>query len=335
MVFQHFNLFPHLTRAAERHGCPDLRVRGEQGQREPARRCRCSTPVGLAEHADKLPHRLSGGQQQRVAIARALATKPQLMLFDEPTSALDPELVGEVLVVMRQLAADGMTMIVVTHELRFARDVADRAIFLEGGRIVEDAPARELLTAPEGAADPAVPRLSRRHAGLTQEHPCSSPRSSTWGTRSTTGCRATPPRSPRSTPSTALPRPARMSDGRMGLENKMMLLSEHTGTHLDAPSHFHEGGRSVDQIPLENLVLPGHLLDLTHKRPHDAIEPADLDRRRGAQWLGRSGRAKRSSSVPDRTSTGAPRTSSPSGPTSPPRPPSGWSTRAPRCSAPT
>jgi polar amino acid transport system permease protein len=104
--------------------------------------------VGLSEHANKLPHRLSGGQQQRVAIVRALATEPQLMLFDEPTSALDPELVGEVLSVMRRLADEGMTMIVVTHEIRFARDVADRVVFIEDGRVIEQGPPEQVLGAP-------------------------------------------------------------------------------------------------------------------------------------------------------------------------------------------
>ena len=147
MVFQHFNLFPHLS-ALQNVMAGPVYVYGQDKATSRVKALDLLDRVGLAYHADKLPHRLSGGQQQRVAIARALATDPQLMLFDEPTSALDPELVGEVLVVMRNLAAEGMTMLVVTHELRFARDVADRAIFLEGGRIVEDAPAREMLTAP-------------------------------------------------------------------------------------------------------------------------------------------------------------------------------------------
>jgi polar amino acid transport system permease protein len=104
--------------------------------------------VGLAQHADHLPHRLSGGQQQRVAISRALAIRPRLMLFDEPTSALDPELVGEVLQVMRRLADAGMTMVVVTHEVRFARDVADRVVFMDEGRVVEQGPPSEVIDNP-------------------------------------------------------------------------------------------------------------------------------------------------------------------------------------------
>jgi polar amino acid transport system permease protein len=162
MVFQHFNLFPHMTALQNVMAAP-VHV---YGQDKPAARrlaLQMLDVVDLADHAGKLPQQLSGGQQQRVAIARALATKPQLMLFDEPTSALDPELVSEVLVVMRNLAADGMTMVVVTHELRFARDVADRAIFLEGGRIVEDAPARDLLTAPR---EPQTQRFLASLVGL-------------------------------------------------------------------------------------------------------------------------------------------------------------------------
>jgi polar amino acid transport system permease protein len=104
--------------------------------------------VGLANHADHLPHRLSGGQQQRVAIARALAISPRLMLFDEPTSALDPELVGDVLAVIRRLAEAGMTMIVVTHEVRFAREVADRVVFMDDGLIVEQGPPEDVLDHP-------------------------------------------------------------------------------------------------------------------------------------------------------------------------------------------
>jgi len=105
--------------------------------------------VGLADHAGHLPHRLSGGQQQRVAIARALAVSPRIMLFDEPTSALDPELVGEVLGVIRALADAGMTMIIVTHEVRFARDVADRVVFMDGGAVIEQGPPSQVLNNPE------------------------------------------------------------------------------------------------------------------------------------------------------------------------------------------
>ena len=121
--------------------------------------------VGLAHHAHHLPHRLSGGQQQRVAIARALAISPRLMLFDEPTSALDPELVAEVLAVIRQLADAGMTMIVVTHEVRFAREVADRVIFLDGGYVVEEGPATEVLGDPKHARTRQFLRLVERETG--------------------------------------------------------------------------------------------------------------------------------------------------------------------------
>jgi len=147
MVFQSFNLFGHLT-ALENVVEAPVRVHGiAPAEAESlARELLCS--VGLDAHTEHLPHRLSGGQQQRVAIARALAIKPRLMLFDEPTSALDPELVGEVLNVMRRLAAAGMTMIVVTHEIRFARDVADRVIFMDEGRIIEQGPPEQVIDAP-------------------------------------------------------------------------------------------------------------------------------------------------------------------------------------------
>ena len=136
MVFQHFNLFAHLTALQNITEAP-IRVHGVKRAEAEAQAMRLLQAVGLASHADHLPHRLSGGQQQRVAIARALAIRPKLMLFDEPTSALDPELVGEVLTVMRRLAEAGMTMVVVTHEIRFARDVADRVIFMDEGRVIE------------------------------------------------------------------------------------------------------------------------------------------------------------------------------------------------------
>jgi polar amino acid transport system permease protein len=147
MVFQHFNLFPHLTTLDNVRLAP-VRSYGEDRTHATEKARMLLGSVGLAEHADKLPHRLSGGQQQRVAIVRALATEPQLMLFDEPTSALDPELVGEVLAVMRRLADEGMTMIVVTHEIRFARDIADRVVFIEDGRVVEQGPPDQVLGAP-------------------------------------------------------------------------------------------------------------------------------------------------------------------------------------------
>ncbi|WP_210384314.1 amino acid ABC transporter permease/ATP-binding protein [Rhizobium lusitanum] len=148
MVFQGFNLFANLTALENIMEAPQ-RVQGvPRVEAEKTARQLLHT-VGLAQHADHLPHHLSGGQQQRVAIARALAVKPRLMLFDEPTSALDPELVGEVLGVMRALAEAGMTMIIVTHEMKFARDVADRIIFFDEGEIVEHGPPTEVLDMPK------------------------------------------------------------------------------------------------------------------------------------------------------------------------------------------
>jgi polar amino acid transport system permease protein len=147
MVFQHFNLFDHLTALENIMEAP-IHVYGEATEKMRALAMNLLRMVGLANHADHLPHRLSGGQQQRVAIARALAISPRLMLFDEPTSALDPELVGEVLAVIRRLAEAGMTMIVVTHEVRFAREVADRVIFMDEGYIVEQGPPEDVLDRP-------------------------------------------------------------------------------------------------------------------------------------------------------------------------------------------
>ncbi|WP_328806797.1 amino acid ABC transporter ATP-binding protein [Streptacidiphilus fuscans] len=147
MVFQRFNLFPHLTAAENVMEAP-VRVKGVAKDEARQRAAKLLDRVGLAAKADSRPAQLSGGQQQRVAIARALAMDPKLMLFDEPTSALDPELVGEVLDVMRGLAEDGMTMIVVTHEIGFAREVADTTVFLDGGVVVESGPPAEVLTAP-------------------------------------------------------------------------------------------------------------------------------------------------------------------------------------------
>jgi polar amino acid transport system permease protein len=147
MVFQHFNLFDHLTALQNVTEAP-IRVYGEKPEAARALGELLLAGVGLGRHVDHLPHRLSGGQQQRVAIARALAISPKLMLFDEPTSALDPELVSEVLAVIRRLAEAGMTMIVVTHEVRFAREVADRVIFMDGGRIVEEGLPAEVLGSP-------------------------------------------------------------------------------------------------------------------------------------------------------------------------------------------
>ena len=149
MVFQRFNLFPHLTALQNITEAP-TQVKGIAKDQAEARGRELLAKVGLSQKADAYPERLSGGQQQRVAIARALAMDPKLMLFDEATSALDPELVGEVLKVMRQLAEEGMTMVVVTHEMGFARDVADRVIFMDGGVIQEDAPPAELFNAPKG-----------------------------------------------------------------------------------------------------------------------------------------------------------------------------------------
>ena len=147
MVFQRFNLFPHLT-ALQNVMLGPVRVLGRtRGEAEPQAR-ELLRRVGLAHKADSYPERLSGGQQQRVAIARSLAMQPRLMLFDEATSALDPELIGEVLAVMRDLARDGMTMLVVTHEMSFAEDVAERVVFMDGGRIVEQGAPQTLFRAP-------------------------------------------------------------------------------------------------------------------------------------------------------------------------------------------
>ena len=148
MVFQHFNLFPHRTALQNITEAP---VHVKKVEKKPAvQRARdLLERVGLSEKADAYPAQLSGGQQQRVAIARALAMDPKLMLFDEPTSALDPELVGEVLNVMRDLAGAGMTMLVVTHEMGFAREVADQLVFMDGGVIVESGKPREVLANPQ------------------------------------------------------------------------------------------------------------------------------------------------------------------------------------------
>jgi ABC-type polar amino acid transport system ATPase subunit len=147
MVFQSFNLFPHLTALGNVIEAP-VHVLGEKSVDARTRGLALLAKVGLADKSGSYPHQLSGGQQQRVAIARALAMNPKLMLFDEATSALDPELVGDVLRVMRQLASEGMTMIVVTHEMDFAREVADRVIFMDNGNIVEDGPPSEVFTNP-------------------------------------------------------------------------------------------------------------------------------------------------------------------------------------------
>ncbi|WP_432564302.1 amino acid ABC transporter ATP-binding protein [Kineococcus sp. SYSU DK003] len=147
MVFQRFNLFPHMT-ALENVVEAPVRVRGESGADAQRRALELLERVGLADRAGNYPAQLSGGQQQRVAIARALAMQPKLMLFDEPTSALDPELVGEVLAVMRELAADGTTMVVVTHEVGFARDVADQVVFMDAGVVVESGTPAEVIGSP-------------------------------------------------------------------------------------------------------------------------------------------------------------------------------------------
>lgn len=147
MVFQHYNLFPHKTVLENVTEGPIV------VQRRPVREARedalaLLARVGLADRADAYPFQLSGGQQQRVGIVRALALRPDLLLFDEPTSALDPELVGDVLTLMRDLAAEGWTMVVVTHELQFAREVAHRVVFLDEGAVLEEGPARQVLTDP-------------------------------------------------------------------------------------------------------------------------------------------------------------------------------------------
>ncbi|WP_328858141.1 amino acid ABC transporter ATP-binding protein [Williamsia herbipolensis] len=148
MVFQHFNLFGHRTALNNIIEAP-IRVKGVSKKAAIARAEDLLGQVGLSDKATAYPAQLSGGQQQRLAIARALAMDPKLMLFDEPTSALDPELVGEVLTVMRTLAGEGMTMIVVTHEMGFAREVADKLVFMDGGRIVESGVPSEVLSNPK------------------------------------------------------------------------------------------------------------------------------------------------------------------------------------------
>jgi polar amino acid transport system ATP-binding protein len=162
MVFQRFNLFPHMTALRNVMEGPML-VKGVH-KREAAEHAReLLKRVGLEDKVDEYPARLSGGQQQRVAIARALAMQPKLMLFDEVTSALDPELVNEVLDVMRALAREGMTMIVVTHEMRFAADVGDRVVFMDGGVIVEEGPAKQVIENPRE-------ERTKRFLGMVLEH---------------------------------------------------------------------------------------------------------------------------------------------------------------------
>ena len=148
MVFQQFNLFPHMT-VLENVTLAPMRVRRWPREKAEKKALELLERVGILDQARKYPAQLSGGQQQRVAIARALAMEPKIMLFDEPTSALDPEMVGEVLDVMRDLAQGGMTMVVVTHEMGFAREVADRVVFMDGGQIVEEGRPEEIFTRPK------------------------------------------------------------------------------------------------------------------------------------------------------------------------------------------
>jgi polar amino acid transport system ATP-binding protein len=162
MVFQRFNLFPHMTALGNVIEGP-VRVKGISKREARERGRELLQRVGLADKIDEYPARLSGGQQQRVAIARALAMEPKLMLFDEVTSALDPELVKEVLDVMRALAREGMTMIVVTHEMGFARDVGDRVVFMDDGVIVEEGPAKDVIENPKE-------ERTKRFLGLVLEH---------------------------------------------------------------------------------------------------------------------------------------------------------------------
>jgi glutamate/aspartate transport system ATP-binding protein len=158
MVFQHFELFPHLN-VTQNLTLAQVKVLGRSQDEALARGLKMLDRVGLTAHKDKFPGQLSGGQQQRVAIARALSMDPHVMLFDEPTSALDPEMVGEVLDVMVGLAKEGMTMMVVTHEMGFARKVANRVIFMDQGEIVEDATKEDFFTQPK--SDRAVQFLSK------------------------------------------------------------------------------------------------------------------------------------------------------------------------------
>jgi ABC-type polar amino acid transport system ATPase subunit len=148
MVFQHFHLFPHMT-VLENVTYAPTKVKGMTKAEAEAKGIELLKKVGLEQKAGEYPSRLSGGQKQRVAIARALAMSPDVMLFDEPTSALDPEMVKEVLEVMKSLAHTGMTMAIVTHEMGFAREVADRVLFLDGGQLVEDAPPQEFFSSPK------------------------------------------------------------------------------------------------------------------------------------------------------------------------------------------
>ena len=156
MVFQHFNLFQHLSALDNVMEAP-VQVYGHTRSAARAEAATALAALGLGHVSHRLPHQLSGGQQQRVAIARALAVTPRLMLFDEPTSALDPELVGEVLAAIRRLAEGGMTMVVVTHEVRFAREVADRVVFMDDGMVVEEGPPSSGAGRARAGAHTAVP----------------------------------------------------------------------------------------------------------------------------------------------------------------------------------
>ncbi|WP_035303924.1 amino acid ABC transporter ATP-binding protein [Actinokineospora inagensis] len=169
MVFQQFNLFSHLTALRNVTLGPTKVLKRDPGEVDREARALLDR-VGLAAHADKLPAQLSGGQQQRVAIARAMAMKPAVMLFDEPTSALDPELVGEVLTVMRGLAEQGMTMVVVTHEIGFAHDVADTVVFMDDGVVVESGPAHQVLTTPTSERTAGFLAHVRRHPQKENDH---------------------------------------------------------------------------------------------------------------------------------------------------------------------
>jgi polar amino acid transport system ATP-binding protein len=163
MVFQQFDLFPHMTVLQNVMSGPVIVKKMAKSEVEPIARDLLAK-VGLANFTARYPRELSGGQQQRVAIARAMAMQPEIMLFDEVTSALDPELVGEVLDVMKQLAAEGTTMVVVTHEMAFARDVADHVVVMDAGQVVEQGPAEQVLLAPQNARTVAF--LSRFHSTI-------------------------------------------------------------------------------------------------------------------------------------------------------------------------
>jgi polar amino acid transport system ATP-binding protein len=168
MVFQQFNLFPHLT-VLDNLTLATRRIRRRPREEAEKRAHELLSRVGLSEKAGQHPHQLSGGQQQRVAIARALMMEPSVMLFDEVTSALDPELVGEVLIVMRDLARDGMTMLVVTHEMQFAREVGDRLVFMDEGRIVEEGVPATVLDAPREERTRRFLRRSLQLAGSLEQ----------------------------------------------------------------------------------------------------------------------------------------------------------------------